>query len=176
MVKHIDSQHWHPLQESLVVMPLRGYQRHCIAVARHEVNPEAVGYIAQLYSVLLVKARAAAKAGANHQVFQSIANTIAYMEGGDVSKALWRHIESMVPFDGKSSSQMEAMKVEHFHLIHLHAVLLSQSLGVMTSDELKGSDAPLCKHDLAPYVAKVTALTSWIAWSPASPASLQISG
>eukprot|EP00913_Durusdinium_trenchii_P033985 g31812.t1 len=27
-------------QESLVVMPLRGYQRHCIAVARHEVNPE----------------------------------------------------------------------------------------------------------------------------------------
>ena len=75
-----------------------------------------------------------------------------------------------------------------FHLIHLHAVLLSQSLGIMTYDELRSPDSPLCKHDVGMYVSKaggshmaacrfrficslsvqVTSVTSWLAWSAES--------
>eukprot|EP00438_Fugacium_kawagutii_P026790 Skav209676 [mRNA] locus=scaffold1603:45920:48271:- [translate_table: standard] len=39
-------------------------------------------------------------------------------------------------------------------VLHLHALLVSQLLGVMSSEELQGSAAPLCRHDMASYVAK----------------------
>lgn len=41
---------------------------------------------------------------------------------GNGAGRLWRHIESMVPFDGKSSSQMEAMKVRR-HVMQKDEVL-----------------------------------------------------
>eukprot|EP00434_Breviolum_minutum_P041194 symbB.v1.2.036641.t1/scaffold5217.1/size29716/2 len=154
-------------QENLV-LPLRGYQRHCLAVAYHQVSPQALTYLGQLYSVLLTKARASAKAGSNHQVFQSIANAMAYIEGGDVPKALWRHIESLV-MDVEPSS----LKVEELHLLHLHTILVSQTLGVMSSEELQSSAAPVCRHDMAPYVAKVTAIASSIAWTSTSVSPLR---
>ena len=66
---------------------LRGYQRHCLAVSHHKVCPLAVDSLAHLYSTLLGKARLASKSGLNYQVFETIANAIAYMEGGDVTKA-----------------------------------------------------------------------------------------
>lgn len=146
-------------KENLAV-PLRGYQRHCLAVVSHKVCPKAVSSLAQLYSVLLSKARAAAKAGSNHQVFQGIANAIAYMEGGDVPKALWRHIESVI-----TDMDPSQLKAEELHLLHLQALLVSQTLGVLSSEELQGATAPLCRHDMPSYVAKVSALASTIAWT-----------
>ena len=47
-------------------------------------------------------------------------------------------------------------QVEELHLLHLHTILVSQTLGVMSSEELQSSAAPVCRHDMAPYVAKVT--------------------
>eukprot|EP00435_Cladocopium_sp_Y103_P056115 s608_g18.t2 len=146
-------------KENLIV-PLRGYQRHCLAVVSHQVCPKAVSSLAQLYSVLLSKARAAAKAGSNHQVFQGIANAIAYMEGGDVPKVLWRHIESVI-----TDMDPLQLKANELHLLHLQALLVSQTLGVLSSEELQGASAPLCRHDMPGYVAKVSALASTIAWT-----------
>ncbi len=45
--------------------------------------------------------------------------------------------------------------MEELHLLHLHTILVSQTLGVMSSEELQSSAAPVCRHDMAPYVAKV---------------------
>ena len=47
-------------------------------------------------------------------------------------------------------------QVEELHLLHLHTILVSQTLGVMSSEELQSFAAPVCRHDMAPYVAKVT--------------------
>ncbi|CAJ1421723.1 unnamed protein product [Effrenium voratum] len=144
-------------KEHLAMVPLRAYQRHCLAVVAHQVQPRAVRALALLYSSLMVKARLAARTGANHAL--QIANAIAYMESGDASKALWRHIQSVVVL-GKG----EMPNTDALHMIHLHAVLLSQSLTVMTQEELRSPDAPLCKHDFGDYVGKVTALASRLAW------------
>ncbi|CAE7330384.1 UPL6 [Symbiodinium natans] len=155
-----------PKEVVLGPLRLRGYQRHCLAVAHHKVCPRAVDCLAQLYSTLLGKARAASKSGLNYQVFQSIANTIAYMEGGDVTKALWRRIQSVMAGDARSRSSSQPLG-NVLHLIHLHAVLLSQSLGIMTYDELRSPESPLCKHDIAVYVSQVTSVTARLAWSGA---------
>lgn len=157
-----------PKEAFLGPVRLRGYQRHCLAVAHHKVCPLAVDSLAHLYSTLLGKARVASKSGLNYQVFETIANAIAYMEGGDVTKALWRRIQSTLTADAMRPGQLsEHLGPNVFHLIHLHAVLLSQSLGIMTYDELRSADSPLCKHDIGMYVSKVTSVTSWLAWSGA---------
>eukprot|EP00439_Symbiodinium_sp_Y106_P064287 s323_g10.t1 len=158
-----------PKEAVLGPVRLRGYQRHCLAVAHHKVCPLAVDSLAHLYSTLLGKARLASKSGLNYQVFETIANAIAYMEGGDVTKALWRRIQSTLTADAMRPGQLsEHLGPNVFHLIHLHAVLLSQSLGIMTYDELRSPDSPLCKHDVGMYVSKVTSVTSWLAWSAES--------
>ncbi|CAE7257335.1 UPL6 [Symbiodinium sp. KB8] len=157
-----------PKEAFLGPVRLRGYQRHYLAVAHHKVCPLAVDSLAHLYSTLLGKARVASKSGLNYQVFETIANAIAYMEGGDVTKALWRRIQSTLTADAMRPGQLsEHLGPNVFHLIHLHAVLLSQSLGIMTYDELRSADSPLCKHDIGMYVSKVTSVTSWLAWSGA---------
>ncbi|CAE7830021.1 AKHSDH1 [Symbiodinium sp. CCMP2592] len=158
-----------PKEAVLGPVRLRGYQRHCLAVAHHKVCPLAVDSLAHLYSTLLGKARLASKSGLNYQVFETIANAIAYMEGGDVTKSLWRRIQSTLTADAMRPGQpSEHLGPNVFHLIHLHAVLLSQSLGIMTYDELRSPDSPLCKHDIGMYVSKVTSVTSWLAWSAES--------
>lgn len=55
-----------------------------------------------------------------------------------------------------SSIHFLIAQVEELHLLHLHTILVSQTLGVMSSEELQSSAAPVCRHDMAPYVAKVT--------------------
>lgn len=50
---------------------------------------------------------------------------------------------------------LQQLQAVDLQLLHLHALLVSQVLGVMSSEELQGSAAPLCRHDMATYVAKV---------------------
>ena len=67
---------------------------------------------------------------------------------------LWRRIQSVMAGDARSRSSSQPLG-NVLHLIHLHAVLLSQSLGIMTYDELRSPESPLCKHDIAVYVSQV---------------------
>ena len=50
------------------------------------------------------------------------------------------------------------------HLLHLQALLVSQTLGVLSAEELQGATAPLCRHDMPSYVAKAPGDVSSMIW------------
>lgn len=155
---------FHPREMSVLEQErsLRPYQRHCIAVALQEVSPRAVEALCRIYSVLLLKARALmrAKSGWGPQVFHGLASTIAYMEGGDVTRALWRFVQGF--YDWRPSWRQQPLGC--FHMLHLHGTLLSQLLSVMSQDELKGDESPLHDHDLSEYITRTTAIVAHLIW------------
>ncbi|CAE8634531.1 unnamed protein product [Polarella glacialis] len=90
--------------------------------------------------------------------------------GGDVAKVLWRHAmafgdwrEALKLF-GSGAKEALPLPEALLHLLHLHSVVLSQSLSVMSHDELNGPNGPLCRHDLADYLTCSTGLAAWLAW------------
>eukprot|EP00928_Gymnodinium_smaydae_P077060 TRINITY_DN601_c0_g1_i6.p1 TRINITY_DN601_c0_g1~~TRINITY_DN601_c0_g1_i6.p1 ORF type:complete len:734 (+),score=158.08 TRINITY_DN601_c0_g1_i6:1599-3800(+) len=148
-----------PRQAELARAAQRPYQRHCLAVALMEVSPIAVEALCRLYSTLLLKVRMAIRAsrgsGTPTSIFNGIASTIAYMEGGDVARALWRYSQGF--YDWRAGKCPSAIGC--YHVLHLQAVTLSQLLSVMSDEELQDDRSPFIEQ-LGEYIAGTTRLIS----------------
>eukprot|EP00927_Polykrikos_kofoidii_P066927 TRINITY_DN62487_c0_g1_i1.p1 TRINITY_DN62487_c0_g1~~TRINITY_DN62487_c0_g1_i1.p1 ORF type:complete len:1059 (-),score=181.98 TRINITY_DN62487_c0_g1_i1:64-3240(-) len=153
----------------------RASQRHCVAIALFDVSQEAVEALCRIYSILFLKARAsmrAARGGScswGPQVFSSLANTIAYMEQGDVARVLWRFAQGFYSWRGELCRQSQNC----YHVLHLQATLLSQLLSVMSNEELRDKTAPFHEQDVAEYVSSATRLIAELTWTDGGDASLR---
>lgn len=140
------------------------YQRHCLAVALHEVSPASVTSLCCICSSVLLKARAsmrASKAASGTQVYYSMANAIAYMEGGDLAKILWRFIHNFHEWRGDGLLKQPP---GCYHALHVQATILAQILSVMSPDELLGPNSPLFMQDLGRYISLTTELSARFIW------------
>lgn len=136
-----------------------------MAVAMKELSPIMVEALCTIYSTLLLKARTVARtapASWGPQVFHSLANMIAYMEGGSIAKILWRFASSF--YDWRKGVR-RSTSLGCYHVLHVHATVLSQLLSVMSHDELYGIGSPLSEHDLAEYISLATEQTARLIWS-----------
>lgn len=148
------------------------YQRHCIAVALHEVSPTAVEALCQIYSILFVKARTAMRtgeAGWGPQIFFKIANMLAYMEEGVLVKVLWRFVSGF--YDQRERDGKRAWRgAGYYHVLHVHATAFSQLLGVMSQEELRSNSGALNEQDVCDYIARTTRLVARLIWYSSPPA------
>jgi len=140
----------------------RAYQRHCSAVALHEVSPRMVEALCRIYSTLLAKARASTRASQqtscwSQQVFHGLANAIAYMEAGDAAKILWRFALAFYDWRRKETF---SKPIGCYHVLHLQAIALSQLLSVMSREELNSDSSPLRERDLTDYISLVSRLVA----------------
>jgi len=140
-------------------------QQHFAAVMMHELSPTAVEALCTIYSTLLLKARTLARTAPTSwgpQVFHSLANMIAYMDGGAVGKILWRFASSF--YDWRKEARRR-VSLGCCHVLHVHATVLSQLLRVMSHDELFSAGSPLSECDLTEYVSLATELAARLVWS-----------
>lgn len=151
-VLHLQTQLGDPAMFGKATTP---YERHCVAVAFQLVKVSAVSACCRIYNHIFAKVHLAMKASrvtTHTQAYYSLANAIAFMDGGDVAKVLWRMALCFYDLE----MLLYQVPAECYHILFLVVLLLSQLFNVMSHDDIRSPKCPLNKNDLQTFVSVAT--------------------